>query len=392
MRPRRRIAFGLLVTALAGLAALNAIAAGSGANSLGLKRIIAFAYTPSKDFDPKTLRSVTLFGPAKPEDWRYWAPRKVVAGVGHTWYDLLRSPIEKAVENLAGQDFGGNPKPVVMIDEFGFDFGGQMDQKSAEILRLTKARKPELGLAVWQMRGPIPGVLADAYRKYASLVMMESYVPDRAQYWDMAMQAWAARFHGLIGKAIIVLGVGKGGNPGEVWATTPQELEQQIRFVRRIAPDSPGVGFFGGEPDLLAHADGVCAHFSDLPTDGRGLPEDVRALARTFSSRHAKPTLAVSPHYVEPNYKEDGSALVAPRTMRVYLINLGDQDARNVRLRLRNPADKGGDVFAEGLAPLVPKRSPAVGVLNVTGSWKVWVGEWTLEADCPWCDVLSYKR
>jgi hypothetical protein len=367
-------------------------AKGAETKVLGLDKVIAFTYGPTKDFDPKQLRSATFIGPMKPEDWEYWRTRGVVMGVGHTWYDLLRSPIEKAVDNLVGQNYGGNPRPVVMIDEFGFDYGGQMDEKAARILRQTKLRKPELALAVWEMRGPIPKVLAEAYRDVADLVMMESYVPDKKQYWSIASQVWSARRYGILAKTIVVLGVGKGGNPGENWAQTKEELEQQIRFVRLIAPESPGVGFFGGTPELLASADALCARLSDLPTDGSELPADLRALATTFSSRHEKPTLVVSPDLVEPNYNEDGNGrLVEPKTMRPYLINLGDQDARNVKVRLRNPPDKGGDVFAEGVVPLVPKGSEAVGVLPVSAEWRVWVGEWEMEVEAPGCEILVFR-
>jgi hypothetical protein len=382
----------LLAAVLGGMVADHPSAAkGAGTKVLGLDKVIAFTYSPAKDFDPKQLRSVTFIGPTKPEDWQYWRTRGVVMGVGHTWYDLLRSPIEKAVDNLVHQNYGGNPRPVVMIDEFGFDYGGRMDEKSARILRQTKRRKPELALAVWEMRGPIPKVLADACRDVADLVMMESYVGDKKQYWWIATQIWSARRYGILPKTIVVLGVGKGGNLGEDWAQTKQELEQQIRFVRLIAPESPGVGFFGGTAELLARADALCARFSDLPADGSGLSPDVLALAATFSSRHEKPTLVVSPDLVEPNYNEDGSGLVEPKTMRPYLINLGDQDAQNVKVRLRNPPDKGGDVFAEGAVPLIPKRGEAIGTLPVTSKWRVWVGEWEMEVEAPGCDVLVFR-
>ena len=96
------------------------------------------------------------------QNWRYWRARGVVIGVGNTWFNLLRSPIEKAVYNLVGQNYGGNPRPVVMIDEFGFDYGGRMDEKSAQILRQTKRRKPELPLAVWEMR--VGGRMGDGSR------------------------------------------------------------------------------------------------------------------------------------------------------------------------------------------------------------------------------------
>jgi hypothetical protein len=280
-----------------------------------------------------------------------------------------------------------------MIDEFGFDYGGGMDEKSAQVLRQTKLKKPELALAVFDMRGPIPKVLAEAYHDVADLVLMESYMDNQRHYWFAAIQAWSARKYGILPKTIMVLGVGKGGNPGEDWAETKEELEEQIRFVRMIAPESPGVGFFGGTPELLQDADALSAHFFDYPTDGSGLPAEVRDLARTFSRHYDKPTLAVSPSFVQPNFKSDGSgAFAEPKTFRAYLINLGDQDAVNVKVRLRNPSSLGDNVFAEGEVPLIPKRSEAVAALSITAAWKVWVGQWTLEVECPGCDVLTFKQ
>jgi len=388
---RRVLAGALLVAAASGAVAVRLLAARHAKTKvLGLNKVIAFTYSPTKDFDLKQLHSVTLIGPVGAGDWKDWRSRGVVTGVGHTWFDLLRSPIDKAVDSLTGQDYGGNPQPVVMIDEFGFDYGGRMDEKSAQILRQVKRKKPDLALAVWEMRGPIPRVLAETYRDVADLVMLESYVGNPKQYWFIASQVWSARKYGLLPKTIIVLGVGKGGNPGENWAETKEELEQQIRFVRLIAPESPGVGFFGGTPELLTSAGALCAHFFNFPAKGSGLPDDVRALATTFSRRYEKPTLVVSPNLVEPNYNENGNGIAEPKAMRAYLINLGDQDAQNVKVRLRNPPKLGGNVFAEGVVPLIPKRSEAIGVLRVTDVWRVWVGQWILEVDAPGCDVLSF--
>jgi hypothetical protein len=383
----------ILLAAGLGGTVVPRLSAAKGAETkvLGLSKVIAFTYSPTKDFDSRQLHSVTFIGPKSPEEWQYWRARGVVMGAGHTWFDLLRSPVEKAVENLVGQDYGGNPQPLVMIDEFGFDYGGGMDEKSAQILRQTKRRKPELALAVFEMRGPIPPVLGEAYRDVADLVMMESYMGGKQSYWWLASQVWSARRHGILPKTIAVLGVGKGGNPGENWAQTKEELEQQVRFLRLVGPESPGVGFFGGTPELLASADALGARFSDIPTDGAGLPADLLALARTFSNRYEKPTLVVSPALVQPNYNEDGSGhLTEPLTMRPYLINLGDQDAHDVQIRLRNPPAQGGDVFAEGIVPLIPKRSAAIGVIPVTGHWLVWVGQWEMEVEAPGCDIRMF--
>jgi hypothetical protein len=388
----RVIAGALLLAAASGVVAIPILAARHAKKKvLGLNKVIAFTYSPST-LDLKQLRSATLIGPVGAGDWKAWRSRGVVTAVSHTWYDLLRSPIDKAVNALTGQDYAGNPQPVMMIDEFGFDFGGQSDQKAAQILLQAKRQRQDVAFAVWEMRGPIPQVLAEAYRDAADLVMMECYVRNSRLYWFIAAQVWSARKYGILPKTIVVLGVGKGGNPGENWADTKGELEQQIRFVRLIAPESPGVGFFGGTPELLTAADALCAHFFEYPTDGSGLPDDVRALARTFARRYKQPTLIVSPVFVEPNYRDNGSGdVVEPKTMRVYIINLGDHDAQNVKVQLRNPSSLGGNVFAHGVVPLIPKRSEAIAVLDVTDAWRVWVGQWTLEVGAPGCDVINFK-
>jgi hypothetical protein len=357
----------------------------------GLNKVIAFTYSPAKYFDMKQLRSATLVGPIGPADWKSWQVTRVVTGVGHTWMDLLRSPVDKAVANLTGQDFGGNPHPIVMIDEFGFDYGGLMDQKAAAILRQAKLKRPDLSLAVYEMRGPIPRVLAETYRDVADLVMFESYIHDQKSYWWIATQVWSARRYGILPKSIIVLGVGKGGNPGEDWAETPEELERQIRFVRMIAPESPGVGFFGGTPELLKGADALCAQYFRLPTNGKGLSPEVQEIARTFTRHYDKPTLVASPTFVEPNFKEDGNGLGDPVVMRPYIINLGDADAKNVTVRLRNLPELGGKVFAEGVIPVIPAHSESVPSLRVIDQWREWVGRWILEIDAPGCDVRIYK-
>ena len=369
-------------------------AAAGRAKVLGQDRIIAFLYLP-KEADPKSLHSATVLA-CKPSEWKEWGERGVVPVQGKTWFDLLRNPVEKAVEILTTMDYGGNPSPVVTIDEFGFDFGGQTDQKSAKILRMTKAKMPQLHLAVWQMRGPIAPDLAKAYREVVDLVLLEAYVGGKADYWWILTQVAAARMAGLLDKTIVGLGLGVGGRPGETWAKTKAELEQQIRFVRLVAPESPGVGFFAagvmnGEPGLLAYADELCGRFQQLPTDGSGLPDELLQLHKTFAEPHKEATLVGCPRWAEPDRSwEDPSNLVEPKTMRVLLMNLGEKDATNIKVRLRNPKDKGGDVFAEGTAT-IPKRSVSVAALPVIAKWQVWK-TWDMEVDAPGCEVLIYPR
>ncbi|MGD2245428.1 MAG: hypothetical protein PVI11_02655 [Candidatus Aminicenantes bacterium] len=359
---------------------------------LGQERIIAFTYIG--EYDPKELRSLTFFAPARPGDRTYWRKRGVVPAVGQTWYDLLKSPVDKAVDILINLDYGGDPNPVVCIDEFGFDYGGLTDQKSARILRLTKKKKPELNLTVWQMRGPISHVLAAAYRDVVSLVLMEAYIGDKRAYWWIATQVYVARMHGLLEKSIVALGLSPPNSKDEQsWASTEKEVEQQLRFVRLIAPESPGVGFFApaASPELLRYADKLCERFHDIPTDGTGLPEDVLRVHRLFTNSYDRPTLVTSPVWVEPNREEsDPNILVLPHTMRIFLLNIGDKAAQDVKVRLRNPEEEGGEVFAEGELDFVPEKYGMTAVLSWTKAARGWK-MWDVEIEADGCDILIFR-
>lgn len=357
---------------------------------LGKDRLFAFLYLP-KGTDPNTLKAANFIH-SKPEEWKYWKNRGVIPSRGKTWFNLLNNPVDKAVEILTTLDYGGNPNPVVVIDEFGFDFGGQMDQKAAELLRKTKEKMPNLSLVVWQMRGPIAPVLADAYRDVVDLILPEAYVGGEKDYWRIITQVRAAQLQGLMHKTIIGLGLGIGGYPGENWVEIKKELEQQVRFLRLIAPESPGVAFFAGganrgEPGLIEFADELCGKFDQIPTDGAGLPESLLALHKTFTIPRTKPTLVVSSRWVEPNRSwEDPDKLVQPITMRMLLMNLGAEVAEDILIQLRNPKEMGGDVFALGTVT-VPGKSVAVASLPVIAKWRVWK-TWEVEVEAMECEVM----
>ena len=161
-----------------------------------------------------------------------------------------------------------------------------------------------------------------------------------------------------------------------------------------VAPESPGIGFFGGAerwPQVAAKANELCSHYLDLPTDGSKLPADVVAVGKFFLEHHEKPTIVGSPALVQPNRSgENPNKLVEPLTMRVYLLNLGDRDATNVRVRLRNAKETGGNVFAETVVPLIPKRTEVNASLPVKTMWKCWT-TWGLEVEAEGADVRIYK-
>jgi hypothetical protein len=71
-------------------------------------------------------------------------------------------------------------------------------------------------------------------------------------------------------------------------------------------------------------------------------------------------------------------------------MNLGDEGATDVKVRLRNPKDKGGDVFAEGKVN-VPGKSVAIAVLPVISKWNVWK-TWEIEMDAGKNEVLIFPQ
>ena len=109
----------------------------------GLDKIIAFYKT-----DPE-LKSPTV---ARAGDWRECQRRGGIVSQGVLHYHFLQKSVEAGSDYLAKLDFGDNPNPVIDIDEFGWDFDGGIDQHTAAILKAVQKKRPELKIAIWQMR------------------------------------------------------------------------------------------------------------------------------------------------------------------------------------------------------------------------------------------------
>lgn len=329
---------------------------------------------------------------------------------------MLKIPVAEAAQRHAKMDFGGNPHPVITVDEFGFDYDGQIDLRTAETLRAIKKARPELGIAVWQMRGPVAPKLAATYLDEVDLVMMETYVSP-ADIWLIGAQLKAAELNGLGHKSVVGLGIGRCGRDHVNWARSKEELEEQVRFIRAVAPHSPGLAFFGlpnghyeyrnrvvpEVPITLAEADDIAGRFRQIPTDGTGLRPELKELAEVFTRRYEQPAIVCSTRWVHPNRDpDDWRKIVRPASFRAFMMNLGERDAENVIVTLRMPKDSGGYVLAKGLVD-IPARSTAVAVLPRVGDWEVWIGRWDmelettpvlageLEIEAPGCEVLDFK-
>jgi hypothetical protein len=263
-------------------------------------------------------------------------------------------------------------------------------------------KRPGLKIAVWQMRGPVAPGLAAVYRDTVELVMMETYF-DLNDAWMIAFQLQTARLSGLLDRTIIGLGIGSespnlGGHP---WTQTKEELDQQLRLIRFVAPESPGVAFFGldrlGKCPLTGEQlDRVCGRFSQIPTNGAGLKPELLELSKTFTKRYEKPAVFCSSRFVMPYFHSghDGGPWGTghkPPVARVLMMNLGDKDAKGIKVGLRSPGED-GEVWAEGPAD-VPARSVAAVVLPILPGkkWHGWSGSEIMEVDAPGCEVFNFR-
>jgi hypothetical protein len=145
----------------------------------------------------------------------------------------------------------------IAIDEFG-DADRSVDGRLVEGLVRLRAEHPEAIIAVWH-GGPVHRIVAPAYRELVDIVMLERYVRGtRLLGLKFGPMIWTARRFGLAGKAIVAIGIG-----GERGATTVEEIEAQVRWLRTHAPDLNGIAVYAsrGSLELVQAADRIIAEW-----------------------------------------------------------------------------------------------------------------------------------
>ncbi|HIN76066.1 MAG TPA: hypothetical protein EYM96_07755 [Rhodospirillales bacterium] len=231
--------------------------------------------------------------------------------------------------------------------------------------------------------------------------MMETYV-DLNDPWMIAFQLQAARLNGLLERSVVALGLGKESDDkgGYRWTQTAEELEQQIRLIRFVAPESPGVAFFGKWklkendcPLTDKQLDDICGRFLEIPTDGHGLKPELLQLGRIFAKSYDRPAIFCSSTFVLPYFHSghDGGQWgesYEPPVARVLMMNLGNKSAEGMKVGLR---DQKKGVWAAGLVD-VPARSVVVALLPILsgkGFWG-WGGTSIMEVNAPEYEVFSF--
>ena len=240
------------------------------------------------------------------------------------------------------------------------------------------------------------------YRDAVSLVLLETYY-DLNDAWMIPFQLQTARLNGLLDRTVINIGLGKESEEkgGWLWTQTAEELQQQVRLIRFVAPESPGLGFFGrwklkeeGCPLKDQQLDEICGRFREIPTDDSGLQSELLELGKTFTKRYEKSAVFGSSNFVLPYFHSghDGGPwgkVYEPQVARVLMMNLGEQDADDLQVRLR---DRKHGVWAEGPVD-IPARSVVVAILPMGEGQTFWGwgGTSIMEIDAPdGCEVFTF--
>ena len=364
-------------------------AAGAEKKPFGLDKVIHFGYFSNPGSNYQTF--------VKSDDWKSCKNRGCVSTRYITHQSFLRKNVDEAANVLMNLDFKGNPDPVLTIDEFGWDYDGGIDRHCMAILKAVHKKKPGLKIAIWQMRGPVAPKLAAVYRDTVELVFMETYY-DLKNAWMIPFQLQTARLNGLLGKTVLGLGLGD-ENDGEHWTRTPEDLQQQLALIRFVAPESPGVTFFGGLKGKRTGCqitkkqfDRIVGGFMQIPTDGSGLKPELLKLGKTFTKHYDGPAIFCSNHLMMCYFHSgfDGGpwgTLHKPTVARVLMMNLGHKDAKGVKVSLKDLKDVAKELGSTTVD--IPARSVVVALVPGCGGW---MDSATLEVDAPGGKVFNFKR
>lgn len=194
---------------------------------------------------PRSNRYIQSIMADKKEDQEYWLNRGVIPCRGASGYQHASHTEDEFFRGWSGDPEWGS-SPGLVIDEFGGADDG-IDKRMARALVRTRKKRPDLYIAVWDAWGILNDTLAESYVKAADLVINEQYRDYFGEYFFFD-EAWKIiQKQGLVDRAVI--GISPYPN---LWITTEQELRSQIRYIRKLAPEMPGVSFFGSPRPHLA--------------------------------------------------------------------------------------------------------------------------------------------
>lgn len=201
----------------------------------------------------------------------YWRGRGAIVTAWKGVIMDMKTPEEYA--NYLKNDLERLKVDGIMIDEMGnYDEQAIVAMPQVKGLQKFNQENPEFFSMLWiagSMRANYCNIAKNLYRKkgvdfiliecYANFILPEFSAINKYEYFDQRIDM--ARSQDVLNNALMTLGV---SDNADKFNLTTYEIEDQVRYVKRKAPEMPGIGFFhanGKEQDMVFFSDDLCRKY-----------------------------------------------------------------------------------------------------------------------------------
>lgn len=295
--------------------------------------------------------NIALAGETK-EGAEGWKKRGVIPCL---WKGKQKVSAEDFVKYLEG-GFDKIPAEGIMFDEIGWYEKTPYIENMLQGFKDFKKKHPEIPTFVYvpgSLKPELCNIAENPYRKEGAvdLLMLEAYfnyqVPEfnsytRQAYFDQRINM--ARDYDVLTSSIMILGIND--RPG-IYTTTPEDLEDQFVYIRKHAPEMPGIGFFKSPSPVDKFADELVFKYFISPV--------VTSWDRDILFSNHSP--------------KAGEEI----TVFANLYNIGGMDASNVKAKFSaGDPEYGGRQIGEEIhiAKLSAKSGVPPGAIKISTRWK----------------------
>lgn len=203
----------------------------------------------------------------------YWKNRGAITCLWKGVIKEMKTPVEYMNYLRTGLSNSTQSANGIMIDEMGnYTDAAIQAMPQFQGLQDFNQNSPEYFSALWicgSLRSSYCNITKNLYRKKGvDLLLLECYsnflVPEfksysRYAYYDQRIDM--ARQQDIMHNTIIALGI---TDNADKFNLEPYEIEDEVRYVRRKAPEMPGIGFFhanGAKQEMVPAADDLCRKY-----------------------------------------------------------------------------------------------------------------------------------
>ena len=234
----------------------------------------------------------------KSDDVAYWKHRGVTVC---KWRGAKFSEKQGIADAMRYYRRGTEGFDGIMIDELGgYDDAKLRESTAFKGLKEFCAVNDDLFVALWVCGVPTPSLMnlgKGIYRKKGvDLMILEDYVnyiiPELKSFLPdetMRFRIETARRQDVLHTSVVAVGIH--GN-AKIFTMTDDELEEQVRTIKRLAPEMPGLGIYATgkkmtNRPLIFFADELCAKYFISPVL-HGYPRAIRILGAPVAGKPVK--------------------------------------------------------------------------------------------------------